>query len=132
MLAVTPDGHVSLRALRDQPYDPGESLAQALQSFPMLIFPGGAPAAIEDDGQRARRTAVAMDRSGRLLFVVSPTSGFTLRGFADWLSHSDLDVERALNLDGGSSTGLYLEAGAVSEQIDSLGPLPMVLFVEPK
>src|SRR5436853_2564243 len=46
MLAVMPDGTVSLRALRDQPYDPSESYAQALQSFPMLIFPGGRPAGI--------------------------------------------------------------------------------------
>lgn len=132
MLAVMRDGTVSLRALRDQPYDPSESFAQALQSFPMLIFPGGQPAGIEDDGQRARRTAVALDHAGRLLLIVSPTSEFTLRGFAGWLSGSDLDVERALNFDGGSSTGLYLQADAVSEQIDSLGPLPNVLLVEPK
>lgn len=132
MLAVAPDGGLSLRALRDQPYDPREPFAQAVQSFPVLVFPGGRPATIEDDGQRARRTAVALDHDGRLLFVVSPTGDFTLRGFADWLRLSDLGVERALNLDGGSSTGLYLETDTVVERIDSLVPLPMVLLVEPK
>jgi uncharacterized protein YigE (DUF2233 family) len=130
MLAVAPDGQISLRALRDQPYDPREPVDQALQSFPMLIFPGGILAAIEEDGQRARRTAVAMDRAGRLLFVVSPTSGFTLRGFAEWLHQSDLEIDRALNLDGGASTGLYLKAGALHEQIDSLERLPLVILVE--
>jgi uncharacterized protein YigE (DUF2233 family) len=130
MLAVAPGGGVSLRALRDQPYDPAESLDQALQSFPMLVFPGGAPAAIEDDGRKARRSVVALDRAGRVLLLVSPTSDFTLRGLADWLSQSDLDVDRALNLDGGSSTGLYLSDGALQEAIDSFGPLPIVLLVE--
>jgi hypothetical protein len=132
MLAVAPDGDVSLRALRDQPYDPAEPLDQALQSFPMLVFPGGEPAAIEDDGRRARRSVVARDRAGRILLLVSPTSDFTLRGLADWLSQSDLDVDRALNLDGGSSTGLYLSDGALQEAIDSFGPLPIVLLVEAK
>jgi uncharacterized protein YigE (DUF2233 family) len=132
MLAVAPDGGISLRALSDQPYDPSEPLAQAMQSFPMLVFPGGTPAQIQDDGKRARRTAVALDRAGRLLLIVSPTGDFTLRGFADWLSHSDLNIDRALNFDGGSSTGLFLRSGDLSEQIDSFGPLPLVLLVEPK
>jgi uncharacterized protein YigE (DUF2233 family) len=130
MLAVAPDGGVALWALRDQPYDPGEPLAQAMQSFPMLVFPGGQVAPIEDDGKRARRTAVALDRAGRLLLIASATSELTLRGLADWLGGSDLDIDRALNLDGGSSTGLFLKSGPLSEQIDSFGPLPLVLLVE--
>jgi hypothetical protein len=132
MLSVAPDGGVSLHALRDQPYDPAEPIEQALQSFPMLVFPSGEPAVIEDDGRRARRSAVAIDRAGHLLLLVSPTSDFTLRGLANWLSQSDLDVDRALNLDGGSSTGLYLSDGVLQEEIDSFGPLPIVLLVEPK
>jgi uncharacterized protein YigE (DUF2233 family) len=98
----------------------------------MLVFPGSVPAAIEDDGRRARRSAVAIDRAGRLLLLVSPASDFTLRGLADWLSQSDLDVDRALNLDGGSSTGLYLNDGTLHEAIDAFGPLPIVLLVEAK
>jgi hypothetical protein len=132
MLSVAQDGRVSLQSLRDQPYDPAGAPRQALQSFPMLVFPGGTPAGIEDNGQRARRTAVALDRAARLLVIVSPTSSFTLRGLAEWLSQSDLDVDQALNLDGGSSTGLFIKAGSLSEAIDSLGPLPIVLLVEPK
>jgi len=75
---------------------------------------------------------VAIDRAGRVLLLISPTSDFTLRGLADWLSQSDLDVDRALNLDGGSSTGLYLSDGTLQEAIDSFGPLPIVLLVEAK
>jgi uncharacterized protein YigE (DUF2233 family) len=130
MLAVAPDERVELWPLRDTPYDPSVPLAQGVQSFPMLVFPGGAPAPVEDNGQRARRTAVALDRAGRLLFVVSPTSAFTLPELAAWLAGADLEVDRALNLDGGSSTGLYLSAGPLSERIDSFGPLPIVILAE--
>src|SRR6185436_7036784 len=112
---VGQDGGVSLRALSDQPYDPAEPLAQAMQSFPMLVFPGSASAEINDNGARARRSAVAMDRAGHLLLIASPTSEFTLRDFAIWLSHSDLEIDRALNLDGGSSTGLFVGAGDARE-----------------
>ncbi|MEN9937472.1 MAG: hypothetical protein RLZZ387_4051 [Chloroflexota bacterium] len=132
MLAVTNDQSVALWPLRDAPYDAATPLAQGLQSFPMLVFPGGAPAPVEDNGQRARRTAVAIDRAGRLLFVVSPTSSFTLRELAEWLAATDLEVDRALNLDGGSSTGLYLSAGPLREEIDSFGPLPIVILAEPR
>ncbi|HNP73761.1 MAG TPA: phosphodiester glycosidase family protein [Kouleothrix sp.] len=130
MLAVAPDGGVSIRPLRDQPYDASEPLDQAMQSFPMLVFPGGTPAEIEDNGERSRRSVLAIDRDGRLLLIVGPGSGFTLPGLAQWLAQSDLAIDRALNLDGGSSTGLYLRAGELSESIDSFGPLPIVLLIE--
>jgi uncharacterized protein YigE (DUF2233 family) len=131
MLTVGADRSISIRPLRDQPYDPSEPLAQALQSFPMLVFPGGVPADLDDNGQPARRSALAIDRQGRLLLIASPSSGFTLRGLAEWLAQSDLEIDRALNLDGGSSTGLFLKDGALEETIDSFGPLPSVLLVEP-
>jgi uncharacterized protein YigE (DUF2233 family) len=132
MLAVTRQGEISLRALRDQPYDPDEPLDQVIQSFPMLVFTGGVPADIKDNGERARRTVLAQDRASRLLLIVCPSRSFTLREMAEWLAASDLEIDRALNLDGGSSTGLFLDAGGLHQEIDSLGPLPLVLFVEAK
>lgn len=130
MLAVSATGEVTLRALRDQPYAPNEAFVQGIQSFPTLVFAGGIPADLEEDGRRARRSAVALDRSGNLLLIVSPTAAFTLRELALWLGESDLDIDRALNLDGGPSTGLFLNSGELREQIDSLGPLPLVLLIE--
>jgi uncharacterized protein YigE (DUF2233 family) len=132
MFSVAPDGAVTLRSLREQPYDPAEQAANAFQSFPMLINPGGAVAALEEDGQVARRTALAIDRSGRLLIIVCPTSAFSLRALADWLAGSDLEIDRAFNLDGGSSTGLLLRSGALEEQIDAFTPLPLVLLIDEK
>jgi hypothetical protein len=43
-----------------------------------------------------------------------------------------MNIDRALNLDGGSSTGLYVRDGDLAEAIDSFGPVPSVLLVEAK
>lgn len=128
MLAVHSDGAIELRPLRDEPYDAAEPLAHATQSAPMLVFPGGVRAEIRESGERARRTAVALDQDGQLIFVIAPTSALTLSDLAGWLTQSDLRVDRALNLDGGSSTGLFLRSGPLSETIDAFSPLPLVIL----
>lgn len=128
MLAVHSDGAVELRPLRDAPYDAAEPLAHATQSAPMLVFPGGVRAEIRESGERARRTAVALDQDGQLIFIIAPTSALTLGDLASWLTQSDLRVDRALNLDGGSSTGLFVRSGPLSETIDAFSPLPLVIL----
>jgi hypothetical protein len=99
-----------------------------VQSFPVLVKPGGVMGfpADADDGRPARRTVVAQDRRGRLLFLVAPRGYFSLHHLAVWLVASDLDVDVALNLDGGPSSGLWLRDGP---QIDSLVPVPSVIVV---
>ncbi|MGH2521651.1 MAG: hypothetical protein ACRDH2_04020, partial [Anaerolineales bacterium] len=47
-------GVPTIRSLITQPYQPGEALEQAVQGFPMLIYPDGSPYA-KEDGVRARR-----------------------------------------------------------------------------
>lgn len=123
MLAMNSLGAVTLRSLVAEPYQPDEALAQAVQSFPVLVAPTGAVYA-EEDGQRARRTVVAQDAAGRLVVIVAPGGGFTLAGLAAWLRASDLDLTLALNLDGGGSTGYFAGPG---DQIDSLTPVPAVV-----
>jgi len=130
MFAVAADGAVLLRSLRAQAYSPQEQLTQAMQSAPMLVMPGATVAAIHDDGQLARRTVIARDRSGRVLLIISPGIDFSLSALAAWLVSSDLAIDQALNLDGGSSTGLELQAGSLHEQIDPPGQLPLVLLVD--
>lgn len=132
MLAASSDGRIWIQALRDEPYNPAVPLDQAIQSFPMLVYPGGAAAEIADNGQRARRTAIAIDRAGRVLIIVCPTSAFSLQALATWLASSDMDIDRALNLDGGSSSGLFVRAGDVLWQINSFAALPSVLMIEPR
>lgn len=130
MLAVTNSGEVSIQPLRDQPYDPAQPLSQAVQSFPMLVFPGGVDSGIQWNSERDRRTALALDRSGRLLVIACSQASFSLNEFAAWLQQSDLEIDRALNLDGGASTGLLVNAGAAQERIEPFSQLPIVLFAE--
>ncbi len=134
MFAVNPsplEEKASVRWLRDQPYDPNEPLIEALQSFPVLVKPGGVMGfpANADDSRPSRRTVVAQDRQGRILFIVAPRGYLSLHGLARFLADSDLDLDVALNLDGGFSTGLWLRTNEAPVEINSLVPVPSVISV---
>lgn len=130
MVVINEQGEFELRSLRQQPFDPNEALQQAMQSAPMLIQPGGTVSDFEIDQDRSRRSVIARDRQGRILLIASNAAVFTLRELAQALQASDLDLDAALNLDGGRSTGLYLRTDAASVTIDSMEKLPLVLVVE--
>ncbi|MCB8960345.1 MAG: phosphodiester glycosidase family protein [Ardenticatenales bacterium] len=127
MLAITAEGFVELRSLQRQPYRPDEALQAALQAFPMLITPGGQLGYPDEDGNRARRSVIAQDRQGRILLIATSLGSFTLHELATFLLASDLDLDRALNLDGGTSTGLLLREP--EEGISAFVPLPTVILV---
>ncbi len=130
MLSVDAQGQTTLRSLQQQPYDPGnEQLEQATQSSPMLVLDGKATQ-FSSDASSSRRSIVAMDKQGRLLFIVSPNNAFSLGELADLLVSSDLSIVAALNLDGGASTGLYVNAGRQHIAIDSATRLPLVVVVK--
>ena len=126
MLAVTANS-VEVRALAERPYSPDESLQFALQSFPMLVKEGAAAYA-EEDAQTARRTAVGVDEDGRLLFIIAPLGGFTLHQFSQFLAEGEWGLVSALNLDGGTSTGLLLADPPLN--IPAFVPLPVVIAVD--
>jgi uncharacterized protein YigE (DUF2233 family) len=132
MLAVDSQGHTSLRSLHQQPYDPNnEQLQQATQSSPMLVLDGKATQ-FNANAASSRRSVVAMDKQGRLLLIASPGAAFSLTELADLLAASDLSIARALNLDGGASTGLYVHSGSQQVAIESLARLPLVVIVKMK
>jgi uncharacterized protein YigE (DUF2233 family) len=126
------DGGPELRWLKTKPYDPAEKLRSALQSFPMLIKPGGETGfpAESDDGIRARRTVVGQDRGGRVLFLIASRESFTLRALSVYLHDSDLGLDIAMNLDGGPSSGLML--ASPREVVPAQTVLPIVLVVRAK
>jgi hypothetical protein len=133
MFAVGEDGP-QVRSLAEQPYDPAEPLQAALQSFPLLLRPGGEIGFPEEDGQQARRTVVAQDRAGRILFLVANRGAFTLHGLSLYLASSDLELDVALNLDGGPSSGMLL-AGEGEEpalHLPAFALLPAVIAVYPR
>jgi len=130
MLAVDTQGNISLRSLSKQPYDPNnEQLQQATQCSPMLLI-NGKRTEFQANAASQRRSIVAQDTSGRLLFIASPGAAFSLDELADLLASSDLSLKTALNLDGGASTALYLDAGKQHIAIDAVTTLPLVIIVK--
>jgi uncharacterized protein YigE (DUF2233 family) len=124
------DGVPEMRSLRRQPYSSVEPLQAALQSFPLLVEPDGQIAYVEEDGLADRRTVIAQDRQGRILFVLAGTGSLTLHELSRYLAESDMDIALALNLDGGASTGIHL-----ADPIEGVAPfnqLPIVITVRPR
>jgi len=129
MFAVQND-RVEVRWLVARPYNPTEPLRQAVQAFPMLVHSGGKPAIDQDDGDLARRTVVGQDRQGRIVFVVSPDAFFRLKTLSAFLAASDLELDTALNLDGGPSSGILIAGHAGTLGVDSWIKIPAAIVVE--
>jgi len=130
MLSVDNQDNVLLRSLREQPYDPeNEQLEQATQASPMLMI-AGQRTQFQADASARRWSVIAMDKQGRLLLIVSPSQAFSLDELADQLASSDLSLQTAMNLDGGASTGLYVNGGNQKVTIDALSLLPIVIIIK--
>ena len=71
--------------------------------------------------RRGARRSPWIDRA-TVLFIVTPGSTFTLYGMAVWLANSDLDIDTALNFDGGSSSGLAVWTPTGVWGFDSVQP----------
>lgn len=126
MVAISATG-LEIHDLAQRPYTPDEPLQFGLQSFPVLIKPGGQGGYFES-GEPNRRTVIAEDNSGRILFILAPFGSFSLAGMSHWLIKSDLDLAIALNLDGGTSTGMAVRG---AEGVFGLTAVPSVIAVFP-
>ncbi len=118
----------------------------AVQAGPRLLEADGRPGIRTDDGQRAPRTVLCLGEGGRRVDLIlvwrtaNPLAGPGLFALSRALSTPLLPpdprrCERALNLDGGPSTGLVLhrDLGARSTlQHLPLGPVPWALAVRPR
>jgi uncharacterized protein YigE (DUF2233 family) len=129
MLGMSSKGAVTIRSLRDHPYSPSEKPRQAVESFPMLVIDGTATSMPNDNGRYARRSIVAVDGQSRLLFI-TVAGGWTLPETATWLAGSGLGITQALNLDGGSSTGMVVQTPTYHRLVDAWNALPIVIWVE--
>lgn len=131
MLAINEDS-AELRWLVEKPYKSYEPLQAALQSFPILVRPGGELGfgAEREDHIGARRTVIAQDKDGRIIFIVAPQGHFTLHQLSVYLTESDLNLDIAVNLDGGGSTGILV--ANPREIIPSKVLLPFVILVYPR
>ncbi|MBE7211890.1 MAG: phosphodiester glycosidase family protein [Gluconacetobacter diazotrophicus] len=112
VLAVTAAHHISLRRVNESAASslPGKHARQAVQCGPFLVE-DRRPVAGLNAARAARRTAVFTDGGGRWgLAVCTPV---TLEEFAAILADpaltpGGLKIARALNLDGGGSTALWV------------------------
>jgi hypothetical protein len=131
MVAIS-EQRAELRWLAQKPYHPGEALRAGLQSFPVLVKPGGVlgfPQEFEDHVQ-ARRTVIAQDQEGRILFLIAPRGYFTLHQLSLYLTESDFNLDIAINLDGGPSTGILV--ANPQEVVGSQTALPIVILAYPR
>ena len=110
----------------------------------MMLVDDAAQVRVRRSELAACRTVVAQDRQGRLLLVFTE-GAVTLHELARWLAKSPLQIERAMNLDGGFESQLALRTpelqltlygqyggGRVLQGAPMVHvPLPAVIAVEP-
>lgn len=126
------NGQPRLRSNIVEPYL-GEPLEQAVQAFPMLMLDGAQAYTDTAQDRFTRRTVIAQDANGRIVLLVTPLIGLTLLDLSMFLAISDMNLVNALNLDGGGSTLMYLNASGTPDYIvTSLDPVPAVLAVYPR
>jgi hypothetical protein len=119
----------SLQWLKTQPYRPDPRITYALQGSPMLVYNANKVPGISDNGARNRRSFVAMDTQGRVLLGICQYAQWTLTDLAQYLADAkDLEIQHAVNLDGGGSTGLWLRGGPEGVLTDSFDKVPLVIL----
>lgn len=108
LLIVTPKG---AQLLRNAEYKGGANIRQALQAGPFLID-HAKPVTGLNANRADERTVVLADQKGVAALLIS--EHITLADLAQLLAtpalFPELKIERALNLDGGSSTALWVNA----------------------
>jgi len=132
MLAIN-EKSAALRWLANEPYDSTEKLVAALQSFPLLIKPGGELGFSKqyEDNLKARRTVIGQDKDRKLLFIVASEGDFTLHELSAYLTESDLNLDIAINLDGGPSSGIIID-NYPQESVFEQTLLPVVILAYPR
>ena len=107
-LLIVPDRRPTLLRVRE--FSPSMAFSEALQVGPFLLD-RGSPVSGLDNTRRARRTVVLVDRAGRygLAVIESPVTLAELAGLlaTPGIVH-ERQISRALNLDGGASTALWV------------------------
>jgi uncharacterized protein YigE (DUF2233 family) len=138
-------GILVIRERRADLFDAAAPLARAplidlaVQCGPRLVERDGSAGIYRDDGQRYARTAACIRDGGRTLDIVvtwstaDPLRGPGLYAFSRMLVAREpageaAGCERALNLDGGPSTGVYVR-GAPEATHAPLGPVPWLIAV---
>lgn len=119
------DGRAAIVHSRDYVADAG--ISAAVQVGPRILIEGQVPPL---KPQSARRTAVAVDPSGRFLTIVVTRARASATGLGELLAR--LGFHHAVMFDGGPSTQLSASVGTFSLEVPGLYPVPDLLFVAPR
>lgn len=115
-------------------YSPSPDHLSAIQAGPYLVDPGGTPGIYSDDFKRAKRTAIGITGDGQIVVLVtSPCSLFQLSEILTGAPEAiGVDLfECVVNLDGGPSSGLYLETLPDATR-PSEDAVPIAIVVRPR
>jgi Phosphodiester glycosidase len=93
---------VAVADLLKQPWqDRLRDAEHAMVSYPLLLAPDGSVRVKSDRRWLANRTFVALDKQGRVVIATTKDAFFSLERLGSFLKDSPLDLNVALNLDGG-------------------------------
>ncbi len=124
------DDRVSIYAIGRSSFSPrGLRFDQAIESYPLLLLPGGQPTFPVETDMRARRTVIGLDEQGHVIILLSNDPLLSLHELANWLAASDLCLDSALNLDGGRSSGLIVNLRDKTKYLPAYVPLPIVIGI---
>lgn len=127
------DGKPRLQWLGSQPYSADPKITQAVQTFPMLVQNGKIMSGLPNEDRNTYRSFVAIDKTGKVLLGITRSSAWMLTDLAAMLvSQPILNVDSALNLDGGASSGLWVKNLPESDLFDSFDTVPSVIIVKSK
>lgn len=126
------DGFPSIIDTSSEDFPQITNATSILQSFPLLIKSGGKPGIDEDSNKLARRTVVAQSVDGNFYIIFVDQTPLSLYVLMQLLLDSDLDLDVALNLDGGQSSALMAATKNFSETLLPLTVLPQIISVKSK
>lgn len=99
---VSEIGFTGIRDLSDEPWQVAiNNASEAMVSCPLLLSPDGGNRVEADPRWLANRSFVAEDSQGRIVLGTTREAFFSLDRLATFLRNAPLDLEIALNLDGG-------------------------------
>ncbi|GEM_PF-834280 len=126
-LAQIKNGLLSLHYLpADFQKTPTQETA-AFLTYPTLLSEG--KILIDGDTKKyARRTILAQDKNGVPYIVITESGVMSLFEVAKWLAEQPEELTLAINLDGGSSTGLSYLDKKINVEITSI-PVPNVIYL---
>ena len=124
------DGQPAFLTYRSPHSSTTAGIDQAIQGFPLLVENGEPAYFSAAEGERTRRTLIGRDAGAQILILVSPYLGLSLADLSAYLATSDLNLDIAINLDGGGSTLLALPGAEIFHP--SIDAVPTVLVVVPR